>query len=126
MLDIFAVDGHHNYAKAARIYVQMMLKYGERSLEQQAVIKSFKMTGSQVVRYTSHEWPGIWRDLCIVQASMNTSKSNGGLSGEPFRNGESLHRGWVQTLSHLSLIKRFSETVDTSSEVSISKSNSSC
>ena len=31
MLDIFAVGGHQNYAKAARLYVQMILKYGEGS-----------------------------------------------------------------------------------------------
>ena len=31
MLDIFAVAGHQNYAKAARLYVQMILKYGKGS-----------------------------------------------------------------------------------------------
>ena len=31
MLDIFAAGGHHNYAKAAQLYVQMMPKYGEGS-----------------------------------------------------------------------------------------------
>ena len=56
MLDLVAPAGHRNYAKAARLYVQMMLKYGEGSLEQQTVIESFKMTGSHVVRYSSHEW----------------------------------------------------------------------
>ena len=65
MLDIFAASGHQNYAKAAWLYVQMMLKYGEGSPEQQAVIESFKITGSHVVRYSSHEWSGIWSDLSI-------------------------------------------------------------
>ena len=37
MLDIFAAGGPHNYAKVARLYVHMMLKYGEGSPEQQAV-----------------------------------------------------------------------------------------
>ena len=60
MLDIFAAGGHHNYAKAARLYVQIMLKYGEGSPEQQAAIENFKMTG-----YSSEDWLGIWSDLCI-------------------------------------------------------------
>ena len=42
---------------------------------------------------------------------MRTSKSNGGLSGGRFRNSESAHRCWVQTLSQLSLINRLQETV---------------
>ena len=42
---------------------------------------------------------------------MRTSESNGGLSGGRFRNSESAHRCWVQTLSQLSLIKRLPETV---------------
>ena len=74
MLDIFAAGGHHNYAKAARLYVQMMLKYGEGSPEPHAVIESFEMTGNHVVRYSSHEWSRIWSDLCIEQTLMGTSK----------------------------------------------------
>ena len=88
MLDIFAAGGYHSYAKAARLYVQMILKYGEGSPEQQAVIESFKMTGSHVVRYWSHEWSEIWSDFCIEQTLMRTSKSNGGFSGERYRDGE--------------------------------------
>ena len=63
MLDTFAAGGHHNYAKTARLNVQMMLKYREGSPEQQAVIEGFKMTGNRVVRHLSHEWLGIWNDL---------------------------------------------------------------
>ena len=54
---------------------------------------------------------GIWSDLYIEQTLIRTSKSNGGLSDGRFRKGESAHRFWVQTLSHLSLINRLSETV---------------
>ena len=57
----------------------------------------------------SHEWSGIWSDMCIEQTLMRTSKSDGGLSGGRFRNGESAHRCWIQTLSHLSLINRMSQ-----------------
>ena len=111
MLDIFAAGGPHNYAKAARLYVHMMLKYGEGSPEQQAITESFKINESQFARYSSHKWLGIWSDLYIEQTLMRTSKSNGGLSGVRFHNGESAHRFLVQTLSHLSLINRLSETV---------------
>ena len=111
MLNIFVAGGHHSCTKAARLYVQMMLKYGEGSLEQQAIIESFKMTGIHVARYSSHEWLGVWSNLCIEQTLMRTLKSNGGLSGGCFCNGESSHRSWVQTLSHLYLINRLSETV---------------
>ena len=113
MLDVFAAAGHHNYAKAARLYCQMM-KYEEGSVEQRAIIESFKSTGSLVVRYSSHEWSGIWSDLCIEQTLMWTSKSNGGLSGGRFRNGE--FERWVQTLSNLSLINRLPQKVASTSE----------
>ena len=111
MLDVFAAAGHHNYAKAARLYCQMMLKYEKGSVEQRAIIASFKSTGNHVVRYSSDEWSGIWTDLCIEQTLMRTSKSNGGLSERRFRNGESAHRLWVQSLSHSSLIDRLSQKV---------------
>ena len=75
---------------------------------QKAIINSFQQSGSHVVRYSSHEWSGIWSDLCIEQILMRTAKSNGGLSGGRFRNGESAHKCWVQTLSQLSLINRLS------------------
>ena len=38
MLDMFAAAGHHHYAKAARLYVQLMLKY-EGSAEHRAIIE---------------------------------------------------------------------------------------
>ena len=42
---------------------------------------------------------------------MRTSKSNGSLSGGCFRNGESAHGCWVQTLTHFSLINSLSGRV---------------
>ena len=85
-----------------------MLSYEEGSEMEKAVISSFKSSGSHVVRYSNYEWSGVWSDLCIEQTLMRTAKSNGGLSGGRFRNGESAHKCWVQTLSHLSLINRLS------------------
>ena len=109
MLHIFAAAGHHKCAKCARLYVQMMLSYKDESPEKSAVIQSFKSTGSHVIRYSSHEWSGIWSDVCIEQTLMRSSKSDGGLSGGRFRNSESAHRRWVQTLSHMPLINRLSQ-----------------
>ena len=88
---------------------QRPLDFKQGSDEHLAIIRSFKENGSHVVRYSSHEWSGIWSDLTIEQTLMRTAKSEGGPSGGRFRNGESAHRCWVQTLSHLSLINRLSE-----------------
>ena len=111
MLDIFAADGHQNYAKSARLYVQIMLKYGEGSPEHQAVFQSFKMTGNIVVRYSSLGWSRIWGEFCIEYKMVKTSKSNDIYSVGLFCNHESVHRCWIQTLSHLSWINCLSETV---------------
>ena len=48
---MFAAAGHHNYAKAARLYVQMMKTHEIRLVEQIAIISSFKENGNYVVRY---------------------------------------------------------------------------
>ena len=79
-----------------RLYAQLMLQYEEGSMEQRAIIEDFKLNGSHVVRYSSHEWTGIWSDLSIGQTLMRYSKSDGGLSCGRFRNGELAHRIWVQ------------------------------
>ena len=51
MLHVLAAAGHHNYAKAARLYVQMMKTYEIRLVEQIAIISSFKENRNYVVRY---------------------------------------------------------------------------
>ena len=45
MLHVFAAAGHHNYAKAARLYVQTMEAYEKGSAEVTAIISSFKENG---------------------------------------------------------------------------------
>ena len=67
MLHVFTAAGHHNYVKAARLYVQMMKTYGKGSAEENAIIRSFKENGNHVVRYSSNEWSGVWSDLTIEQ-----------------------------------------------------------
>ena len=112
MLHIFAAAGHHYYAKGARLYVQMMLSYEKGSPQESAIVRNFKMHGNHVIRYSSFEWSGIWSDLCIEQTLMRFSKSDGGLTGGRFRNGDSAHKCWVQTLSHISMINRLSQKND--------------
>ena len=51
------------------------------------------------------------RSLHRANIDEDSSKSNSGFSGGRFRNDESAHRCWVQTLSYLSLINHLSETV---------------
>lgn len=75
--------------EAACPYYQMMLSYGEQSVEQTAVIKSFRSNGSHVMHYSSHEWARIWSDVWIEQTLMKIAESDGCLLGGKFRNGES-------------------------------------
>ena len=90
MLDIFSAAGHHQYAKSARLYCQLM-----EQLETSP-------GGNHVVRYSCHDWSGTWCDICIEQRLMREAKTKGGLSRGRMRNSVSAHRCWVQTLSPMS------------------------
>ena len=78
MFHVFAAAGHHNYAKAAHLYVQMMKTHEKGSAEEIAIISS--LNGNHVVWYSSNEWSGVWSDLAIEQTLMKNSKSQGGIS----------------------------------------------
>ena len=108
MLHMFVTSGHHNYAKATWLYVQMMKTYEKGSPEENAIKTSFEENGNHVVKYSVKEWSGVWSDLTIEQTLMKNSKSEGGISGCPFRNAESAQRVWVQALDHMSLINQLS------------------
>ena len=92
----------------ARLYVQLMKSYEKGSPGESAIIKTFKESGSHVVRYSSYEWSGVWSDLSIEQTLMKADKPGGGISSGRFRNGESAYRLWVQTLSHMAMLNRLS------------------
>ena len=70
MLHVFAASRHHNYAKAAHLYVQMMKTYEKGSAEEIAIISSFKENENHVVRYSGNESSGVWNDLTIEQTLM--------------------------------------------------------
>ena len=52
MLSVFAAAGHHHYAKAARLYVELMVLY-EGSEKKSSIVRSYKTDASHVVRYSS-------------------------------------------------------------------------
>ena len=58
-----------------------------------ALVKTFKVVGLHTVRYTDHEWSGVWIDMPIEQrlTKAATSSGGGGLSGGIMRTHESAH-----------------------------------
>ena len=100
MLDAYAGSGHHPYAKGARLYVQKMVEY-ESDPRFKETLASYDSEGNHVVRYSEHEWSGVWTDLCIEQKCMRSCKSQGGPSRGRMKNSESSHRLWFEMLDHL-------------------------
>ena len=105
MLDIFSAAGHHQYAKGARLYCQLM-KQLESLPEYKEVFEKFAAYGSHAVRYSGHEWSGTWCDICIEQKLMKAARSEGGLSRGRMRNSDSGHKCWVQTLNHFAYVNQ--------------------
>ena len=101
MLDTFTAAGHHQYAKGARLYCQLMKQF-ETSPVYKEIFENFIAHGNHVVRYSSHDWSGTWCDMCIEQRLMKAAKSEGGLSRGRMKNADSGHKCWVQTLNHFS------------------------
>ncbi|CAJ1066509.1 hypothetical protein F7725_020419 [Xyrichtys novacula] len=106
--EVFAAAGHHQYAKGARLYCQLI-----KDLETLPVYREtsehFTAHGNHVVGYSSHDWSGTWCDICIEQTLMKAAKSEGGLSRGRMRNSDSGHKCWVLTLSHFSNINQHME-----------------
>ena len=97
MLPLFASTGHHNYAKCARLYLQMM-----RQLPDEFPWLNDKFVREKVhsVFRTDQHWAGIWSDLAIEQILMRSLKSRDGLTrGRGMT--ESVRHQWVHT-SHQS------------------------
>lgn len=77
MLNLFAATGHINYAKSARLYLQLMrdLPTGHPWL-----YDCFIEQGFHTVRRSSRYWAGLWTDLIIEQVLMRSIRSRGGLT----------------------------------------------
>ena len=77
MLNLFAATGHVNYAKSARLYLQMMSNLQHDHLW---LYKQFAENGYHCVRRIESYWAGLWSDLAIEQVMMRSIKSRGGLT----------------------------------------------
>ena len=67
------------------------------------------VVGLYTVRYTDHEWSGVWTGLSIKQRLMKVLKSSGGSSGRRIRTHESAHKLWTASLYQMALIN---ESID--------------
>ena len=95
MLSLFTASGHFNYAKCARLYLQMMQDMPE--MHQWLYHEQFACNGLQSVRRSDRQWAGIWTDLTIEQILMRSLKAHGGLTlGQGFT--ESVRLAWVYTM----------------------------
>ena len=77
MLNIFPATGHFQYAKSARLYLQMMLDLPEKY---PWLYDQFYQHSFHTVRRTDRYWAGIWTDLTIEQVLMRTLKGRGGIT----------------------------------------------
>ena len=72
MLNLFATTGHINYAKSARLYLQLML---ELPKDFPWLHEMFVNQGFHAVRKGNRYWAGLWTDLVIEQVMMRYIKS---------------------------------------------------
>ena len=77
MLCVFAAAGHQNYAKSARLYVQMM---NQLPVSHPWLYEQFVTCGFHTVRRTDRFWAGLSTDLLIEQTLMKSLKSQPGLT----------------------------------------------
>ena len=94
--------GHHQYAKGARLYCQL-IKQLEILPAYKETLEMFTAHGNHVVRYSSHDWSGTWCDICIEQTLMKAAKSEEGLNRGRMRNGLMVYcppsyEWWVQII----------------------------
>ena len=74
MLNLFSVTAHFQYAKSARLYLQLM---DELAIDFPWLYNLFQL-GYYTIRRSDQFWAGLWTDLVIEQSSMRTAKSHGG------------------------------------------------
>ena len=77
MLNFFAATGHVNYAKSARMYLQMMLQLPVKYSD---LYERFSTEGYYTARRSDRFWVGLWTDLTIEQCMMRSIKSQGRLT----------------------------------------------
>ena len=94
MLNLFSATGHNNYAKSARLYLQIM---NELPTSHPWLHGMFLEHGSHSVRRSDRYGAGLSTDLLIEQTMLRSLKSRGGLTrGSGFK--ESVRVLWILTL----------------------------
>ena len=73
MLNLFAVTGHINCAKRARLYLQSMQSL---DLEHAWLYEQYCKSGYHCIRRTHRYWGELWPDLVIEQCMMRAIKSS--------------------------------------------------
>ena len=76
MLNLFSATAHFQYAKSARLYLQLM---DELPIDFPWLYNLFQQ-GYYTIRKSDRFWAGLWTDLVIEQSLMRTAKSRGGLT----------------------------------------------
>ena len=56
MLEVFAAAGHGQYAKAGRLYLEMM---SINAFQNKSLFELFNVDGLHTVRYITYEWSGV-------------------------------------------------------------------
>ena len=93
MLNLFAATGHNNYAKCARLYLQLMHELPDKH----PWINNIFYSGFHAVRRSDKYWAGLSTDLAIEQVMMRAVKSKGGLTHGRGMD-ESVRAVWVHSL----------------------------
>ena len=73
MLNLFAATGHINYAKSARLYLQLMIDLPNTH---PWLYQKLSVEGHHVIRRTDKFWAGLWPDLVIEQVLMRSLKTS--------------------------------------------------
>ena len=76
MLNLYSATAHFQYAKSARLYLQLM---DELPIDFPWLYNLFQQ-GYYTIRRSERFWAGLWTDLVIEQSLMRTAKSRGGLT----------------------------------------------
>ena len=82
MLNLFSATTHFQYAKSARLYLQLM---DELPIDFPWLYNLFQQ-GYYTIRKSDRFWAGLWTDLVIEQSLMRTAKSRGGGVNQSLRN----------------------------------------
>ena len=101
MLNLFAAAGHRNYAKSARLYLQLMMDLPN---EHPWLYEQFSSGRSHSIRRSEKYWAALSTDLIIEQVMMRSVKARGGLThGRGLT--DSVRNTWICSLGRCASIR---------------------